>query len=161
MPSGVPEHGGAGRGDDALDVDERLRGEGGGEAHHPWADAGAVVSTSVDHALHRVHALAQHDEGQPAAVGGDRPGGPAEQHGSAVGTARWSGEEGAEERRGFGSAAGPARIRQGQSGGTARTARIRRGRRGPAAGDGAATYDAGVGGGDGGEVGGRGRGYGA
>jgi len=57
MPSGVPEHGGAGRGDDALDIDDRLRGEGGGEAHHPRADAGAV-SAGVEYALHGVHALA-------------------------------------------------------------------------------------------------------
>jgi len=63
VPGGGPEHGVAPCGDDALDVIGRLRGEGGGKAHHPRADAGAVVSAGVDHALHRVHALAQHEEG--------------------------------------------------------------------------------------------------
>lgn len=63
VPGGGPEHGVAPCGDDALDVIGRLRGEGGGKAHHPRADAGAVVSAGVDHALHRVQALAQHEEG--------------------------------------------------------------------------------------------------
>ena len=72
-----------GEGNDALNVDDGLLAEGGGEAHHLRADAG--VGAGDEHALHGAHALAQDDEGHLLADRTDSLRGSADKNGATRG----------------------------------------------------------------------------